>query len=237
MLSGPLTRLHKYLNSWFRETAGGDGRPAVFDIDETFPALRQIDRAFADIRKEFLVAAETVGVLPTYHELDPLQRQISATTPHDWRMFYLYAMGSVAADNARLCPRTVDTLRRVPHLFQASFSVLDPGKSIPAHEGPYFGYLRYHLAVEVPTDVPPRIRVRDVVHTWREGGSFLFDDSWDHEVFNTSAQRRVVLIVDVLRPMPRLQHLSNRFFACLMRFFYGRPVLRRLTAQRGRAAA
>ncbi|MFI0141918.1 aspartyl/asparaginyl beta-hydroxylase domain-containing protein [Streptomyces luteogriseus] len=208
----------------------------MFDIDETVPALREIDRAFADIRQEFLHAAETVGVMPPYHELDPVQRYISATTPHDWRMFYLYAMGLMAEDNARLCPKTVEVLRRVPHLFQASFSVLEPGKSIPTHEGPYFGYLRYHLAVEVPTDEPPRLRVRDTVHTWREGGSFLFDDSWDHEVFNTSAQRRVVLIVDVLRPMTKPQHLANRFFAYLMRFFYGRLVLRRLAAQRALAA-
>ena len=50
-------------------------------------------------------------------------------------------------------PRTEDrlaALRQVPNLLGAFFSILDPGKSIPAHDGPYTGYLRYHLALKVP---------------------------------------------------------------------------------------
>lgn len=127
-------------------------------------------------------------------------------------------------------PRTIAALKKVPNLFQASFSILDPGKSIPAHNGPYYGYLRYHLGIEVPDDDPPQIRIRDHVHTWRDGESVLFDDSWNHEVINNCAERRVVLIVDVLRPMPRRQHLANRSFAFVLRFFYGRMLLRRLNA-------
>ena len=43
----------------------------------------------------------------------------------------------------------------IPNLFQAFFSILEPGKSIPAHEGPYCGYLRYHLGLIVPEESPP----------------------------------------------------------------------------------
>jgi aspartyl/asparaginyl beta-hydroxylase (cupin superfamily) len=236
-LSGVVTRLHKRLNLWFRDTAGGDERPVVFDIDKTVPELRKIEGEFPEIRREFLAASEQVAVMPTFHELDPVQRYISATTPFDWRMFYLYAMGDVAEENAALCPRTIAVLKKIPNLFQASFSILDPGKSIPEHEGPYYGYLRYHLGIEVPTDNPPTIRIRDHVHTWKDGESVLFDDSWNHEVINNSSERRVVLIVDVLRPMPRMQHLANRFFAFVMRFFYGRMVLRRLKRRVAEATA
>jgi aspartyl/asparaginyl beta-hydroxylase (cupin superfamily) len=223
-----MTPLHRRLNLWFRNTAGGDQRPVVFDIDETIPELREIEKAFPEIREEFLVASEKVATMPTYHELDPVQRYISATTPYDWRMFYLYAMGIVAEENAALCPRTVAVLKKIPNLFQASFSILDPGKSIPQHEGPYCGYLRYHLGIEVPADNPPSIRIHDHTHTWKDGESILFDDSWNHAVINNCARRRVVLIVDVLRPMPVAQHLANRFFAFLTRFFYGRFLVRRL---------
>lgn len=237
-LSGLITRLHKRLNLWFRKTAGGDKRPVVFDIDKTVPELREMEKAFPEIRSEFLAASKQVAVMPTFHELDPLQRGISATTPYDWRMFYLYAMGDVAEENAALCPRTVAALKKIPHLFQASFSILDPGKSIPEHDGPYFGYLRYHLGIEVPTDDPPSIRICDHVHTWKEGESVLFDDSWKHEVINNSEERRVVLIVDVLRPMPRRQHLANHFFTFfVIRFVYGRMVLRRLKQRVAEATA
>lgn len=237
-LSGLITRTHQRLNQWFRKTAGGDKRPVVFDIDKTMPELREIEKAFPEIRREFLAASKQVAVMPTFHELDPLQRGISATTPHDWRMFYLYAMGDTAEENAALCPATIAALRKIPHLFQASFSILDPGKSIPEHSGPYFGYLRYHLGIEVPAEDPPSIRIRDHVHTWQEGESILFDDSWDHEVINNSTERRVVLIVDVLRPMPRRQHLANHYFTLfIIRFFYGRMVLQRLKQRMAEAAA
>jgi aspartyl/asparaginyl beta-hydroxylase (cupin superfamily) len=39
-------------------------------------------------------------------------------------------------------------------LFQAFFSILDGGKSIPRHAAPYRGYLRYHLGLKVPKLLP-----------------------------------------------------------------------------------
>ena len=45
---------------------------------------------------------------------------------------------------------TCRVLEGVPNLLQAFFSVLDPGKSIPLHKGPYLGYLRYHLGLHSP---------------------------------------------------------------------------------------
>jgi aspartyl/asparaginyl beta-hydroxylase (cupin superfamily) len=80
----------------------------------------------------------------------------------------------------------------------------------------------------VPAERPPRIRMRDEIYTWKEGESILFDDSWDHEVFNDSSELRAVLIVDVLRPMPRIPALVNRGAAFAARYLYGRKVLARV---------
>lgn len=215
------------LNSWILTTAGGESRPALFDIDRTCPALRVVDTAFEVIREEAQAVLADRRSVPVYHEVDPEQHCISAVTPHDWRVYYLWIMGLRAEPNATRCPRTTAALERVPGLFQAHFSVLDPGKSIPAHRGPYAGYLRYHLALEVPAADPPRLRVADRVHTWREGESLLFDDSHEHEVVNTATERRVVLIVDIARPMPRGQRLAHRVATRVAREVYGKNVLRR----------
>lgn len=53
------------------------------------------------------------------------------------------------------------------------------------------------------------MRVKDEFHTWEEGRSILFDDSWNHEVMNKSDDMRVVLIVDVLRPVPFSLYTAN----------------------------
>jgi hypothetical protein len=60
----------------------------------------------------------------------------------------------------------------------------------------------------------------------------LFDDSWNHEVVNESTGERIVLIVDVLRPMPLPQTIVNRGVAVAARYVYGRKVLARAAATR-----
>lgn len=118
-------------------------------------------------------------------------------------------MCGVPKANQARCPLTTALLHKIPNVYQAFFSILDPKKSIPAHSGSYLGYLRYHLGLQVPKDNPPRMRVKDQIHTWEEGRSIVFDDSWEHEVYNESEDIRAVLIVDFLRPLPLHLHATN----------------------------
>ena len=56
-----------------------------------------------------------------------------------------------------------------------------------------------------------KIRVKDQYHTWQERKSMLFDNSWEHQVYNESQESRIILITDILRPLPFLPNLLNRF--------------------------
>jgi ornithine lipid ester-linked acyl 2-hydroxylase len=85
----------------------------------------------------------------------------------------------------------------------AFFSILLPGKHIPEHRGPYKGVLRYHLGLIIPEPHEKcRIRVGNDVRSWREGKSLIFDDSFPHEAWNETDSVRVVLFIDVIRPLP-----------------------------------
>jgi aspartyl/asparaginyl beta-hydroxylase (cupin superfamily) len=216
------------LNAVFDLWLGGQNRPVVFDIDEVAPALRELDRGYAEIRAEVDTLLEARAEIPRYHDLDPLQYRISGAhePDRDWRIFMLYILGRMPSANRARCPRTAALCDRIPHLFQAFFSILEPGKSIPPHCGPYRGYLRYHLGLKVPREHPPSIRIRDHVHEWREGGSILFDDSWEHEVYNASDDIRVVLVVDIIRPMPPVPHAINVAMQRLIGPVYSRGILR-----------
>jgi hypothetical protein len=55
--------------------------------------------------------------------------------------------------------------------------------------------LRLHLGLRVPDDC--FIRVGRETRLWREGGVLAFHDSYEHETWNESDERRVVLIVDL----------------------------------------
>jgi len=107
------------------------------------------------------------------------------------------------------CEATCAALRRVPGILQTFFSVLEPGKSVPLHDGPYIGYLRYHLGIRAPRSHPPLSRVAGREYVWKEGEGVLFDDSWPHEVINHSRKPRVVLFVDVPCALPLVPRLVN----------------------------
>jgi aspartate beta-hydroxylase len=109
--------------------------------------------------------------------------------------------------------------------------ILDPSTSVPEHEGPYLGYLRYHPGLRAPKNNPPKIVVNGQDYIWKESEAVMFDDSWPHEVINNSNELRAMLIVDVLRPVPFTGSIVNRFVANVVgRYFYGRPVARKAEA-------
>jgi len=218
--------MNRFVDLW----AGGDRRPVTIDVDATRPELRRLEQQWQTIRREVEGILPNLANVPRYHDLDPGQSRIAATEAGaNWRVFMLYAYGQMPAKNRALCPETCRLLEGIPGLYAAFFSILDPGKSVPAHEGPLRTYLRYHLAIITPKNNPPSIRVKDHIHTWQEGGGFFFDDSWEHEVTNKSDGVRVVLIVDIIRPLPWPGRLVNEFFSRkLVPWTYGRAIADKL---------
>lgn len=204
-------RVKSALNRYLLGYAGRESRPVYFEVDAVCPQLRGLERAYPSIRAEFDALLERRVGMPQYHEVNRPATEISASTEGNWNVFMLELLGHRPDVNRAHCPATCEALAQVPGVLQAFFSVLDPGKSVPLHDGPYVGYLRYHLGVRIPKDDPPLIRVAGRPYVWKEGEGVLFDDSWPHEVVNHSREPRAVLIVDIPRPLPMLPRLLNNF--------------------------
>jgi hypothetical protein len=120
----------------------------------------------------------------------------------DWQTFNLILFGRDVPGNAARCPQTVKLLRRVPGMQSALFSIIAPGAYIPPHSDPAKGVIRYHLALQVPRDRERCfINVDGQNYHWAEGKSVLFDDVFDHWVLNDTDEYRVILFVDILRPL------------------------------------
>ena len=80
------------------------------------------------------------------------------------------------------------------------FSCLMPGTRLRAHCGPTNARLRMHMGIIVPkAPNSPKIRVGDEIRGWQEGKLFIFDDSFEHEVWNYG-ELRIALIVDLWHP-------------------------------------
>lgn len=75
---------------------------------------------------------------------------------------------------------------------------MTPGTHISTHCGPHNFKLRTHLGLVIPEGAV--IRVGKEEQPWAEGKCMVFDDSFDHEVWNKSDSIRMVLILDMWNP-------------------------------------
>lgn len=118
-----------------------------------------------------------------------------------WNQLILIANNRVDDDAARMFPRTLAAIRAVPRfrgLGLACVSALDPGARIWPHCGPINGVLRVHVGLLVPDGCT--LRVGERRRTWREGEALVFDDSFEHEVWQEARSTRFVLLFDVWHP-------------------------------------
>lgn len=184
------------------------GNPPVYD-KETFPWVKNIEDNWEKIRKELDEVMERREDLPSFHEIMPEVETI--TTDNNWKTFFLAGYGLESDENAKRCPETVRLLKQIPGMKTAFFSILSPNKHIPAHKGPFNGVLRYHLGLKVPEPKEKcRIRIDKEITHWDEGDSIIFDDTFNHEVWNDTSGYRAVLFVDFVRPVKFPFNLFNK---------------------------
>jgi aspartyl/asparaginyl beta-hydroxylase (cupin superfamily) len=121
-----------------------------------------------------------------------------------WSAFYLVRSGEVVEEAAQRCPGTLKALGDAPltdapgRTPSVLFSLLRPGVRIPPHTGYTNARLICHLPLIVPEGCG--LRVGNETRGWTEGEALIFDDSIEHEAWNSSAKPRVVLLFDIWRP-------------------------------------
>lgn len=171
-----------------------------------FPWVREVEKCHSEIEWD-LRRVLTYKSIPTFQHVCP--DQASITNDDGWKTFFFYAYGERNEDNCSFCADTDEALQKIPGMVTAFFSILEPGKHIPTHRGPYKGVLRYHLALRaVPGEAA--IRVGGHERAWVPGESLIFDDTYPHEAWNRSVEQRVILFVDFLRPLPFPLNLLNK---------------------------
>ncbi len=153
------------------------------------------------IREELDSILKYTEELPNFQDISPDQGY-STTNDRLWKTYFLYGYGVKAEKNCQRCPKTTQILESIPGMKTAFFSILLPGKHIPKHRGPYKGVVRCLLGLKVPEPREKcRIQVADEVAYWEEGKAMFFDDSFPHEAWNETDDIRVVLFLDIVRPM------------------------------------
>ncbi|CAH2285284.1 aspartyl asparaginyl beta-hydroxylase isoform X4 [Pelobates cultripes] len=122
----------------------------------------------------------------------------------DWSQYTLWQRGQKNEKSCKNSPRTCSLLERFPESSgcrrgQIKYSVMHPGTHVWPHTGPTNCRLRMHLGLVIPKE-GCKIRCANDTRTWYEGKVLIFDDSFEHEVWQDANSYRLIFIVDVWHP-------------------------------------
>ncbi|NWT16467.1 ASPH hydroxylase, partial [Vireo altiloquus] len=122
----------------------------------------------------------------------------------DWSQFTLWQQGRKNENACKSVPKTCALLERFPEATgcrrgQIKYSIMHPGTHVWPHTGPTNCRLRMHLGLVIPKE-GCRIRCAQETRDWEEGKVLIFDDSFEHEVWQDAGSYRLIFIVDVWHP-------------------------------------
>ena len=170
---------------------------AYFDPRE-FPELNILQDNWEMIRDE-AIALNNSAQIKASADLDDLG--FNSFFRNGWKRFYLKWYGANLKSAEQLCPKTLELINQLPSVKGAMFTMLPPGSRLQRHRDPYAGSLRYHLGLVTPNSDDCYISVDGEKYSWRDGEAVMFDETFLHYAENKTDQNRIILFLDVKRPV------------------------------------
>lgn len=168
--------------------------PGQFEWADAIAAHWQV------IRDEALAIYQHREAIPPLRRISADHRRIA--TDDAWRSFFLIGYGHEVPENIARAPQTAALVRQIPQLNSAFFSILAPGAHIVRHRGVSKSFFTAHLGLVVPTDREGcKMQVDERFVHWRNGEWTVFDDTYEHEIWNRTGEPRIILLCQVGRPL------------------------------------
>ncbi len=236
MIDGPkpkrgfAIRLGKRLRKPFDRLIARSSRvPTTPFIDPAlFPWSAALEAGWTDMRAELDALGARGGKILPLATVSPDHARVARDGK--WKSFVFEAYGYHVAGNRALCPRTAALLDEVPGLVLAMFSIMEPGTHVPLHKGVSKALINGHLGLDVPKG-DCRIEVGGQTRGWENGKLLLLDDTFKHQVWNNTKRNRVVLLMQIRRPVgPLARLIGSAFLAGVRRTGYIQDPRRELGA-------
>ncbi|RZJ97873.1 MAG: aspartyl/asparaginyl beta-hydroxylase domain-containing protein [Novosphingobium sp.] len=191
------------------------GTQAFFTEDQV-PGLDRLRAQWPVIQAEAQALMAERESVPPLGRISPDHRTLAPDGR--WKSFFFTGYGYRAEANRARCPQTAALVDQVPNLVVAFFSIFEPGTHVHRHRGLTKAMLNVHLGLIVPEDREAcRMEVEGETRSWTPGEFLIFDETFHHEVWNDASQPRVVLFLQVMRPMRWRGRWLGQFFLWLVK--------------------
>lgn len=166
----------------------------IYDPAE-FWFVRFLEQNFETIKEEVLSVMKSGG-----GGFSPVEEPLVGRGKWDEVIFY--EDGIKMEHPCRKFPKTTALMEQIPEAVNSTgvimLSWIHPGTHIIPHCGATNARLRVHMGIQAPTGASMRIGTTEVL--WEEGKCIVFDDSFEHEVWNRSGEPRLILLFDIYHP-------------------------------------
>jgi len=169
-----------------------------YEVNDDYPFLLALEDRWE------IIWSEVQGLGPL------LYSEYEHSKDGGWKIMLFVMLDKYNEQYEEQCPLTFELLRNIPNLTFAAISKLSRFSSIHAHrewikEDDKLLYNngnmhRAHLGLQVPIDASAcSIRVGDEVRSWTPGKVIMFNDTVEHEVWNSTCEDRIVLVLDFIK--------------------------------------
>lgn len=197
-----LGRVKHWLGSLQQVLTGGPGKGSVPADPMQRPSLLFLDgleeAACFDSARFEVAGALTQEFAAISAEFEAAQESAGDNTATE----LLFEDGQALAQSCARHP-TLARLLGAPELpsrlGECQISVINPGRGVAAHHGPTNAILVGQLALRVP-DGDCAMRIGADTRRWSPGECFVFDETFEHELWNRSDAPRYVVDFSVWHP-------------------------------------
>lgn len=169
------------------------------------PFLEALENKSAAILGELRPLLQNIGLAKAHMSDSGQNRDGNPQEAHRavrWTSYHLYRAGKLVPNLQ--CPETLAAvtalpLARLPQLApDVGFLILAPHAHLSPRHGLSNALLKVHLPLIAPNGCA--IRVGDETRNWMAGQCLIFDDSYEHELWNRGDETAAFLVLDIWNP-------------------------------------
>ncbi len=137
--------------------------------------------------------------------------QKSLNEDKKWKAVFIYGYNYFTPIGNEYFPVTTLLIKKwKKEITLAFFSILESGKHIPPHMGNNHSVIRTQIGIDISCPEKTCLRIMDKTIQLKNKEIIVFDDTFEHEAWNTDSLPRIVLIVDSRKKMSTFYDILNR---------------------------
>lgn len=179
-------------------------------IESAFPDVSEL-KGIKELEERSAVVFKELESYLKEHVMESQFNVTMVEKPKTWKVRSLRVWGVEMYDIQKYFPETMKLLAGVDGVINIGFNLLEPNAAIKPHCGDTNAIIRCHLGLLIPEENDScAIKVNNEIKYWQQGKVIGFVDAYNHEAWNKTNKKRIIMLFDILKP----EYISRKNKIC-----------------------